>query len=103
MYPTLVFLFMRYQFGRIGYLMVPYTLLVLFCIVYMGQHWVIDGIVGAGYAVIVYAAVMKGYPALKAYFAKHPLSNPVESLVPAYPGATRSEDMVAADSRETGR
>src|SRR5581483_10197640 len=45
MYPTLVFLFMRRQFGKVGYLMVPYTLLVVFSIVYMGQHWVIDAIV----------------------------------------------------------
>jgi membrane-associated phospholipid phosphatase len=76
MYPTLVFLFMRRQFGRIGYLMVPYVLLVLFCIVYMGQHWVIDGIVGAGYAIVVYVAVLKGYPAMKAYLHPKPTLTP---------------------------
>ncbi len=62
MYPTLVFLFFRRQFGRIGYLMVPYILLVIFSIVYMGQHYVIDGLVGIVYAVVVYLSVMQLAP-----------------------------------------
>jgi hypothetical protein len=62
MYPTLAFLFFRRQFGRWGYLMIPYILLVVFCIVYMAQHYVFDGVVGAIYAVAIYVAVMKLWP-----------------------------------------
>jgi hypothetical protein len=42
--------------------MVPYILLVIFCIMYMGQHYLIDAIVGIAYAGIVYAGVMYGLP-----------------------------------------
>lgn len=102
MFPTLVFLFFRRQFGKLGYLMVPYTLLVLFSVVYMGQHYVIDGIVGALYAVVVYIAVMKLFPRVSAYFAAHPVPNPFPSLgprlAPARPGL--SEDMVAVDTSD---
>ncbi len=62
MYPTLVFLFFRKQFGKFGYLMIPYILLVIFCIVYMGQHYLIDALVGMVYAAVVYVGVMYGLP-----------------------------------------
>lgn len=38
--------------------MIPYIFLVMFSIVYMGQHYVVDGIVGAVYAVAVYTGIM---------------------------------------------
>jgi len=103
MYPTLVFLFMRRQFGKIGYIMVPYTLLVLFCIVYMGQHWVIDGIVGALYAVTVYVAVMKVYPWARSYFARNPLPNPLADFEPRLARPALSDEMVTIDTRDRAR
>ncbi|HZT96708.1 MAG TPA: phosphatase PAP2 family protein [Chloroflexota bacterium] len=62
MYPWLVFLFFRKQFGRIGNLMVVYVSLVMFAIVYTGQHYVVDGIVGIVYASAVYVLVMRVAP-----------------------------------------
>lgn len=106
MYPTLVFLFFRRQFGRIGYVMVGYIFLVLFSVVYMGQHYVIDGIVGAVYASTVYAAVMVVYPKLKAHFQRD--SDTIESdRRPTNPFAIRPrlvelpEELVAMETAES--
>ncbi len=59
-YPFLAFLFARRAFGRIGWLMMAYTLCVWFAIVYLGEHWVVDIIGGVAYALVAYWAVLHG-------------------------------------------
>ncbi|MGI8826110.1 MAG: phosphatase PAP2 family protein [Chloroflexota bacterium] len=63
-YPMLFFLFLRRQFGRPAYLALVYIAGLLFSITYLGQHYVIDAIVGFAYAFVGYALVMHAYPAL---------------------------------------
>ena len=99
MYPTLVFLFFRRQFGRIGYLMVPYILLVTFAIVYMGQHYFIDAVVGVIYASVVYATVMIAIPKAVAYFRAHPLANPFAPQ-PRLARGSMGEEVMAMESAE---
>lgn len=67
-YPLLFFLFLRRQFGRIAYVTLVYIALLLFSITYMGQHYVIDAIVGFAYASAGYLLVMYLWPALQARF-----------------------------------
>lgn len=100
MYPTLVFLFFRKQFGKWGYLMVGYTLIVLFAIVYMGQHYVFDGIVGVIYAVAIYLLVMKVAPAAIAYFRTHTVPNPF-AFEPRLARAPLMEELPAMERIET--
>jgi len=69
MYPTLVLLFFRRQFGRLGNLMILYIMLVIFSIVYMGQHWVVDALAGIVYAVVVYVSVMHVFPWVRSRLA----------------------------------
>jgi hypothetical protein len=59
-YPFLAFLFARRAFGRVGWLMLPYTLCIWFAIVYLGEHWVVDIVGGVVYAVVAYMAVLRG-------------------------------------------
>lgn len=65
MYPMLFFLFLRRQFGRIAYLALVYIALLLFSITYLGQHYIIDAVVGFAYAIVAYNLVMHGVPALR--------------------------------------
>lgn len=65
-YPMLFFLFLRRQFGRPAYLALVYVAALLFSITYLGQHYVIDAIVGFAYAICGYVLVMHGFPALAA-------------------------------------
>jgi len=99
MYPTLVFLFFRKQFGRIGYLMLPYTLLVTFAVVYMGQHYLIDAVMGVVYAVTVYTGVMIVAPRVAAYFRENPIANPFAVGPRLVPGSL-ADDMAAFESVE---
>jgi membrane-associated phospholipid phosphatase len=64
MYPMLFFLFLRRQFGRAAYLALGYIALILFSITYLGQHYVVDALVGFAYALGAYALVMHGAPSL---------------------------------------
>jgi membrane-associated phospholipid phosphatase len=100
MYPTLVFLFFRRQFGKIGYLMVPYTLLVVFAIVYMGQHYFIDAVVGAAYAVAVYAGVMKLAPWVSGFIRSQEFTNPF-AYRPRVTNGPYREDLAAFERAET--
>ncbi len=59
-FPFLAFLFARRGFGRIGWAVFAYFLLVVFSIVYLGDHYVTDAIAGVGYAVASYALVTHG-------------------------------------------
>lgn len=63
-YPLLFFLFLRRQFGRIAYLSLIYIALVLFAITYLGQHYMIDAVVGFAYAVVGYLLAVHAAPAL---------------------------------------
>ena len=54
-YPVLVYLFLVRFYGRKGHLFLPYVLLVGISIVYTGQHYVIDALVGALYALVAFA------------------------------------------------
>jgi hypothetical protein len=81
MYPLLFFLFLRRQFGNIAYLALVYIAALLFSITYMGQHYVIDAVVGFAYAAVGYALVMHGAPALVRYWRSHRAALPV----PAHP------------------
>lgn len=56
-YPTLVFCYMLKYFGKKWWFFGFYVLAVWFAIVYLGQHYVIDAIAGAVYAVVVFYVV----------------------------------------------
>ncbi|GEM_PF-2680992 len=100
MYPTLIFLFFRRQFGRIAYLMIPYIAALTFSIVYMGQHYFIDAVVGALYAGFVYAMVMHVAPwAWRRLRPAH--AEPAPSILPS-PARIRSPELVALSERPEG-
>lgn len=67
-FPFLCFLFLRRQFGRWAYLGLLYIIGITFSIVYLGQHYVIDALVGFGYAVLGYTFVMHLVPRLSSRF-----------------------------------
>jgi hypothetical protein len=56
-YPFLAFLFARRTFGRIGWLMLVYSVAVWFSIVYLADHYVVDILGGIAYAAAAYWAV----------------------------------------------
>lgn len=56
-FPFLSALYLRRTFGRWGLLMLVYAAVVWFSVVYMGEHWVIDVLVGLACAAIAYALV----------------------------------------------
>lgn len=62
MYPLLFFLFLRRKFGGWAYLALLYIALLLFSITYLGQHYVIDAVIGFAYALVGYAVVMHLWP-----------------------------------------
>jgi hypothetical protein len=68
--PVVFFLFLRRQFGRWAYLSLLYIAGILFSITYMGQHYVIDAIVGAVYASAGYVVVMHAAPAALAWIRR---------------------------------
>ena len=68
MYPLLFFLFLRKQFGRIAYLAFIYIAALLFSITYMGQHYLIDAVIGFAYALAGYSLVMHGAPACRRWW-----------------------------------
>lgn len=53
-YPLLVFLFAYKFFGKKALFFLPYVFMMWFSIVYLGEHYVIDVLIGAIYAVIFY-------------------------------------------------
>jgi membrane-associated phospholipid phosphatase len=65
-YPLLFFLFLRRQFGRSAYLVLVYIAAVLFAITYLGQHYMIDAVVGFAYAIAGYVLVMHVAPLVAA-------------------------------------
>jgi hypothetical protein len=69
-YPFLSFLVLRRAFGRVGWLALAYTGLVMFSVVYTGDHWLIDCLAGLAYAYIAYYAVVHAPARLRAW--RHP-------------------------------
>lgn len=56
-YPILAFLFLRQAWPRAAWLMLAWGVLVLFAIVYLAHHYVVDAIGGVAYAVAAYWVV----------------------------------------------
>lgn len=80
MYPMLFFLFLRRQFGGWAYLALIYIALLLFSITYLGQHYIIDAIIGFLYAIAAYNLVMHGAPALRRAVAPRSRQVPAERV-----------------------
>jgi hypothetical protein len=72
MYPLLFFLFLQRQFGKWANLSLIYIAGLLFSITYMGQHYVVDAIIGFAYAGLGYAIVMQFVPFLRGLLRKPP-------------------------------
>ena len=54
-YPMLVLLFAVRVFGRRGLLLMPYVLVAWLAAVYLGEHYVVDLLIGAAYAFAAFA------------------------------------------------
>ncbi|HZU13138.1 MAG TPA: phosphatase PAP2 family protein [Chloroflexota bacterium] len=78
-YPMLFFLFLRRQFGRTGYIALVYIALITFAIVYLGQHYVVDALVGFAYAGLGYLLVTRLYPALRDRITARPAAEAIET------------------------
>ena len=63
-YPMLMLLFALRYFGRRGLLVLPYVLWVWLSVIYMGEHYVSDVLIGAAYALGAYLLSMRVVPAL---------------------------------------
>jgi membrane-associated phospholipid phosphatase len=72
-FPFLFFLFLRRQFGRRADLVLVYIACVLFSITYLGQHYIVDALVGFAYALTGYVLVMHVAPALAGQFRARPV------------------------------
>lgn len=57
-YPILAFFFLRRYWPRWSWVMLAYTAVVWFAIMYLGHHYLVDAIGGLIYAMAAYAAVM---------------------------------------------
>lgn len=57
-YPLLILLFLVRKYKTKGLLVLPYVLGVWFAIVYFGEHYVFDLVVGAVYAVVAFGLVI---------------------------------------------
>jgi len=57
-YPFLGFLFARRAFGRVGWLLLAYSVCVWFSVVYLADHYVVDILAGLAYASLAYWAVI---------------------------------------------
>lgn len=75
-YPFLAFLFLRRAFGRLGWLALGYTFVVVLSVVYTGDHWVIDALAGMAYAYVAYYAVVHAPARLRAWRRGSPASEP---------------------------
>jgi hypothetical protein len=64
-YPFLTFLALRRAFGRIGWLGLGYTVLVVLAVTYTGDHWIIDAIAGIAYAYAAFYAVVHLSPTVR--------------------------------------
>lgn len=58
-YPWLIFLFLFQKFRFLAIFSLPYVFGVWFAIVYLGEHYVVDAILGMIYATLVYLVLAK--------------------------------------------
>lgn len=58
-YPFLIFLYVRQQISNLAFLIAPYVLGVWFSVVYLGEHYVIDVMIGILYALIAYLIIQQ--------------------------------------------
>jgi membrane-associated phospholipid phosphatase len=56
-FPWLIFLFAAKKIGLFSFLLLPYVLGVWFSVVYLGEHYVIDVIIGSLYASLAFVSV----------------------------------------------
>jgi len=56
-YPLLIFLFVRKYISWLGVALLPYVFGVWFSVVYLGEHYVIDVIIGILYAIMAYMLI----------------------------------------------
>jgi membrane-associated phospholipid phosphatase len=83
MYPLLFFLFLRRQFGRIAYLALVYVALLVFSILYLGQHYFTDALIGFAYAIAAYTLTMKVWPFVASWSRRHtPVLHPAGAVRP---------------------
>jgi membrane-associated phospholipid phosphatase len=82
-YPMLFFLFLRRQFGNWGYLALAYIGGLLFSITYLGQHYVIDAVIGFAYAAAGYGLVMHAWPAFRRSLSTRAARTPALPLAPS--------------------
>jgi membrane-associated phospholipid phosphatase len=68
-FPMLCFFFLRRQFGRPAYLGLVYVAGLSFSVMYLGQHYFIDILVGFAYAWLSYVFAIHGLPRLMRAFA----------------------------------
>lgn len=59
-YPLLTFLFIAQKSKAKSLLVLPYVFGIWFSIVYLGEHYVFDIVIGSLYAILVFGLVMKG-------------------------------------------
>jgi membrane-associated phospholipid phosphatase len=95
-FPFLCLLFLRRQFGRWSHLGWLYIVAITFSIVYLGQHYVIDALVGFVYAALGYAFVMYALPRLQSFLARR-FQN--RSRAGAHPLAAPTHHFAAEDER----
>jgi hypothetical protein len=60
-YPWLIFLFVMKKYQRLAPLTFAYVIGVWFSVVYLGEHYVVDVIIGVFYATVSFAIVTKFY------------------------------------------
>ena len=83
-FPILSALYLRQTFGRRGLVMLVYAAVMCFAVVYMGEHWIIDIVVGIGCALVAYLAVegaarlLAGRPRARAARQEPPAAPTVE-------------------------
>lgn len=58
-WPSIIFLFFVEKYRRFGWLLLPYVLMVGFSVVYLGEHYAVDVLVGMLYALLAFLVVMK--------------------------------------------
>lgn len=56
-YPILAYFFLREHWPRASWLMLAYTAIVWFAIMYLGHHYLVDALGGLVYAVLAYLAI----------------------------------------------
>ncbi len=69
-FPFLAFLFARRAFGRVGWLMLGYSAVVWFAVVYLADHYVVDVVGGIVYASAAYWVVIHAPGRFRRFLAR---------------------------------